>query len=233
MNLKEHYNQLYKMSIKKISADNYEIDPMIDAEADDRFGLSLVIRPPIAVKNEIQKFLDELKRLEPNQYYYPNSDIHITLISVISCYGGLKLSQINVPEYIKLIEKSLKSEQHLTISFKGVTASPSCIMIQGFIDDNGLNHMREGLREGFKQSNLEQSMDKRYLIQTAHATVFRFKEKLEQKEKFLEIIDRYRDFNFGTFEVPNVELVYNDWYHREKLVSKLSDFNIERKLLNN
>ena len=224
MNLEEHYNQLYKASIDKISSDNYEIDGLINSDNDDRFGLSLVIRPSIAIKNEIQKFLNELKGVEPNQYYYPNSDIHVTVISVISCYSGLKLSQINASEYIDLIEKSIGEKQNFTISFKGITASPSCIMIQGFINDNSLNHMRDGLRSHFKSSALEQSIDERYLIQTAHATVFRFIKKLEQKENFLEVLDQYRDYNFGTFEVDKIELVYNDWYHREYSVKKLHEF---------
>ena len=226
MSLKEHYNQLYKESITKISSDTYEIDPMLNSDSDDRFGLSLVIRPPIAVKNEIKKFLKELEGIEPNQYYYPNSDIHITVISVISCYSGLKLSDISLPEYIELIDRSFKNIGDFTIRFEGITASPSCIMIQGFIHDSSLNRVRDELRKNFKTSNLEQSMDERYLIQTAHATVFRFREKLEQKETFLKLIAKYRDYNFGMFEVDTIELVYNDWYHRENLVTKLYRFTI-------
>ena len=226
MSLKEHYNQLYKESITKISSDTYEIDPMLNSDSDDRFGLSLVIRPPIAVKNEIKKFLKELEGIEPNQYYYPNSDIHITVISVISCYSGLKLSDISLPEYIELIDRSFKNIGDFTIRFEGITASPSCIMIQGFIHDSSLNRVRDELRKNFKTSNLEQSMDERYLIQTAHATVFRFREKLEQKETFLKLIEKYRDYNFGMFEVDTIELVYNDWYHRENLVTNLYRFTI-------
>ena len=230
MNLQDHYNLLYKDSITKIASDDYEIDPLISSDQDDRFGLSLIIRPSVAIKNEIQKFLSELNRIEPHQYFYPNSDIHITVISVISCYSGLQLAQIKVPEYIKLIEKCLKNQQPLKFSFKGITASPSCIMIQGFTNDDGLNQLRNRLRLAFKNSDLEQSMDERYLIQTAHATVFRFKEKLDEKEKFLEIIEKYRDYDFGTFEVDDIELVYNNWYHQDQFVDKLHHFKINEIL---
>ena len=226
MHLKEHYNQLYKNSIAKIASDTYEIDPLINSDNDDRFGLSLIIRPSLAVKNEIQKFLHEIQNIEPHQYYYPNSDIHITVISVISCYSGLKLSQIKVSEYIKLIENSLNNIQNLTIRLNGVTASPSCIMLQGFINNTTLNDMRVALRKGFKSAPLEQSMDERYLIQTAHATVFRFKTELQQKKKFLEVVQKYRDYDFGTFDVDEIELVYNNWYHQERLVNKLHRFKI-------
>ena len=226
MNLQEHYSQLYKASIIKIAADDYEIDPLIYSDHDDRFGLSLIIRPSLTVRNDIQKFLNELKDIEPHQYYYPNSDIHITVISVISCYSGLKLSQIEVPAYVELINNCLKNQDPIKIVFKGVTASPSCVMIQGFVNDDSLNQLRDRLRLEFKNSDLEQSMDERYVIQTAHATVLRFSEKLEQKEKFLEIIEKYKDYNFGMFEADTIELVYNDWYHRENLVTKLDHFNI-------
>lgn len=226
MNLKAHYNKMYNESVLKISSDHYEIDPMIHSDSDDRFGLSLIIRPPIEVKDKIQKFLNELRSVEPHQYFYPNSDIHITVISVISCYSGLKLSNINVPEYVKLIEKCLKNLQNITISCKGITASPSCIMIQGFNHDNSLNKLRDRLRLEFNNSDLEQSMDERYLIQTAHTTVFRFTEHLEQKENFLEIIENYRDYDFGAFIVDDIELVYNDWFHRDYSVEKLGRFKL-------
>ncbi|MEO5790167.1 MAG: 2'-5' RNA ligase family protein [Gelidibacter sp.] len=228
MNLQDHYNQLYKDSITKITSDHYEIDPLINSDQDDRFGLSLIIRPSVAIKNEIQKFLNELNSIEPNQYYYPNSDIHITVISVISCYSGLQLSQIKVPAYIKLIANSLKNQEAMTLSLKGITASASCIMIQGFTNDDSLNQLRDRLRKEFINSDLEQSMDERYLIQTAHATVFRFKEKLAQKEKFLEIIEKYRAYDFGTFSVDGIELVYNNWYHQERFVTKLHHFKINK-----
>src|SRR5690606_29085962 len=102
MNLKEHYNTLYKTSVRKISSDNYEIDPLIRADNDARFGISLLIKPPLEIKNEIQKFLHELQTIEPNQYYYPNTDIHITVLSIISCYEGFRLSNIKVSDYVSV-----------------------------------------------------------------------------------------------------------------------------------
>lgn len=226
MNLKEHYNKLYKESIGEISSGNYEIDPLLHADDDNRFGVSLLIRPPVEIKNEIQKFLNELKSIEPSQYYYPNSDIHITVISIISCYDGLELKNLNVPEYVELIWKSLKNAQNITISCTGVTASPSCIMIQGFIEDSSLNDIRDNLRRDFKDATLEQSMDERYVIRTAHATVLRFSEQLKQKEEFLGLLEKYRNHDFGTFQVNQLELSYNDWYHQEKLVTKLHEFKM-------
>lgn len=224
MNLKKHYDTLYKESMEKIAADNYHIDSQIDSPSDHRFGLTLIIRTDLQTKNTIQHFLNELKAIDPDQYYYPNSDIHITVMSIISCYDGFDLASIFIPDYVAIIEKSLINIHDIEINFQGITASPSAIMLQGFTNTNSLNDLRNNLRTQFKDSGLEQSIDKRYSIQTAHSTVARFRKPINNKEKLLAIVEKYRDFNFGKFKVDSYYLVYNDWYQREKWVKELHRF---------
>ena len=226
MNLEEHYDNLYRASIKKIMDDNYEVDKLINSPLDNRFGITLLIRPSNDIKNNIQKILNKFKSIDPNQYYYKNSDIHITVMSIISCYDGFQLEHIDVSEYIHLISKSLIKNPNIKIEFKGITASPSCIMIQGFMNNNFLNLIRNNLRDNFKNSNLQQSIDERYTIQTAHTTVIRFQNEIQNKPEFLKMIERFRNYTFGSFKVKNLELVYNDWYQKEKQVKKLHFFNI-------
>lgn len=66
MNLKEHYDRLYQEAITQISLGHYQVDDLINSSLDKRFGLSLLIRPSIEVKDNIQLFLKELKEKEPN-----------------------------------------------------------------------------------------------------------------------------------------------------------------------
>ncbi len=226
MNIKEHYSKLYNESIYNISIDKYAIDSLIDSKIEKRFGITLLIRPTNEVKNKIQNFINELKEVEPNQYYYPNSDLHITVMSIISCYDGFSIEKIEPLKYIELIKKCLSLNQNIEINFKGLTASNSCIMLQGFMNNNQLNEIRDNLRFEFKNSKLEQSLDKRYSIQTAHSTIVRFKNYFKQKQSFLKIIDKYSDYDFGTFTVNKIELVYNDWYQRKEFVKKIYEFEI-------
>ncbi len=226
MSLEAHYKNLYKESIEKISNDDYQIDDLIHSPSDNRFGITLLARPSKKVKDNIQKFLSKLEIIEPEQYYYANSDIHITVMSIISCYDGFRLKDIALSEYIKHVNDSLINDPNIEIKFKGVTASPSCIMIQGFMNNESLNKIRNKLRDNFKNSTLEQSIDKRYSIQTAHATVVRFTKKLNEKSDFLKLIEDYKDHDFGSFKIKTLELVYNDWYQKEKHVKKLFNFNI-------
>lgn len=222
---KEHYDALYQKSIEKIIANEYYVDNKIGFLADKRFGITLIIRPDIETKNKIQDFLEELKEIEPEQYYYPNSDIHITVMSIISCYDGFDLTGISMPEYILRIEKSLVGISDLEINFQGITASTSAIMIQGFTNSDSLNDLRNNLRTNFQGSGLEESIDKRYAIQTAHSTVVRFQKPIKNKEELISILERYRDYNFGKFKVESYYLVYNDWYQREKWVKELYKFD--------
>lgn len=226
MNLVEHYDNLYQESIQKIKSDDYQTDNLIVSTKDNRFGITLVIRPDISVRNNIQTFLTELKAVESDQYYYPNSDIHITIMSLISCYNGFHLSQISIPDYVELIKKSIPERKGIQIEFKGITASPSCIMVQGFLADDTLNEIRDNLRVNFKNSSLQQTIDERYPLQTAHSTVARFCKKLTRKDDFIKTLENFRNHYFGVSTINTMELVYNDWYQRKEHVKELYRFDI-------
>lgn len=220
----EHYNELYENSIEQIKLEGCETDSLINSTIDHRFGITLVIRPPLQIKNKIQSFINELKKIDSNQYYYPSLDIHITIMSIISCYDGFKLDQISIQEYINLIKHNMQKIESFNIHFKGITASNSCVMIQGFMNGDSLKTFRNNLRTDFQKSKLEQTIDKRYSIQTAHSTVVRFQNVLTNKNEYLNILNKYRDFDFGEFEVDKFELVFNDWYQRKEYVKKLYQF---------
>ena len=210
MNLAEHYNQLYQSSSESILKGNYSLDLNINNNTDSRLGLTLLLRPSEKIITSIQTFIAELKEIEPNQYYYPDSDIHITVLSLISCYEGLSLDKIDATAYIEIIQKSLIDLGEIKIEFRGVTASDSAIMIQGFPFDETLNDLRNILRKNFRNTTLEQSIDSRYSIATAHSTIMRFTEKLKNPEKLIEVAEQFRDYNFGEFKAEKLELVVND-----------------------
>ena len=146
-------------------------------------------------------------------------------MSIISCYTGFDLQRIAIPDYVRVIEQSIAGN-NIAIRFTGVTASPSCIMLQGFPEDDTLNTIRNNLRTNFKSSTLEQSIDKRYSIQTAHTTVIRFRKPIAHLDEYLKILEIYRDHDFGTLRTNTLELVHNDWYHRTERIKQLHTFSL-------
>lgn len=228
MSLTAHYEQLWQKSLSQFEQGIYEQDTLIDDRTDKRYGITLLARPDKKVKDSIQNFLSHVKEVEPDQYYYPASDIHITIMSIISCHEGFHLDMIRTEDYENVIQQAIRGCRKFEMTFKGITASPSCVMLQGFPVDDTLNDIRNSLRTHFRKSDLQQSIDKRYIIQTAHSTVVRFRNPLNNIDALISVLKEYRNHHFGSFEVKNLELVYNDWYQREKFVKTLRTFSLDQ-----
>lgn len=225
-NLEKRYNNLYQKNYSIIANGNYSIDEQIDDSGDQRFGLTLLIRPSETVKANIDNVLNQIKKIEPEQYYYPKSDLHLTVLSIISCYSGFELSKIAPEQYATIIRKSLERIKNFEITFKGITLSDAGVLIKGFPSNDSLNNLRENLRKNFSQTDLEQSIDSRYLITTAHITSIRFRKKLNDPTAFLTLLEQFKEYDFGTSKTDDLELVYNDWYQKDEKVQKLDQFKI-------
>ncbi|MDZ7692502.1 MAG: hypothetical protein U5K69_15435 [Balneolaceae bacterium] len=229
MKLTDHYNKLWEQSLQKFKREEFEFDPIINSENDTRYGITLLVRPSKEVKQNISTALQQIKATAPNQYYYPSTDLHITILSIISCYAGFTLDEIDQSEYQKLVHSAINLISPFNINFRGLTASPSCIMVQGFPKGNQLEKLRSALRSEFKQSNLQHSIDKRYRLQTAHMTVIRFKEPFVQSEKFIKTVADFRDRNFGSCVVNQLELVGNDWYQQKEKIKLVDKFTLSKQ----
>lgn len=221
--LQRHYDTLHLQALNKIHSSGFEYDRLIDDESDTRRGLTLLFRPEEQVLKKIQEFLRKVSGLEPDHYFYRNSDIHITVMPIISCYDGFVLDKVDPEAYIKLIGHCVQGVRPFDVSFHWVIFSPSCIIIKGYPLDDSLHQLRENLRREFPKVPLEQSLDRRYVLRTAHSTVVRFKKPLLQPEKMVELVSANGELDFGVSTVRKLSFVYNDWYQREEKVTVLQD----------
>ncbi len=226
MNLLNLYDSLWEQSKNNILNNNYNIDNYLNSTKDNRRGITLLTRLNIDILKNIQHFINESMVIEPEQYFYKNTDIHCTILTIISCYDGFKLDLIKIDDYINIIKKALLSIKNFKIEFKGITASDSCIMIQGFPLDNSIDIIRDNIRKSFKSLKLANSIDKRYSKKTSHCTVIRFKKKLNNPIKFIRLIEKYKNYNFGTSNIKELEFVHTDWYQNIKNNKKLSVFKL-------
>ncbi|WP_186755348.1 2'-5' RNA ligase family protein [Echinicola salinicaeni] len=224
MNLDAHYFSLAQSSLEIILNDQYEIDPHTDNIKDSRRGLTLLARPDNGAKTKIQGFISMLRDTEPEQYYYPNADLHITILSIISCYPEFSINNISITDYVKIIKKSISEIPPFQIQYKGTVLSPAGVLIKGYPEGNSLQNLRNQLRKNFKNSPLEQSLDKRYTLQTAHSTIMRFAKPLQQKARLIQLVNEFNKHDFGSFIVKDIEFVYNDWYQKSINTKKLGEF---------
>jgi 2'-5' RNA ligase len=216
MDLQAHYDAMRQDAFQKLARGEADLDPLLNSAHDTRRGITLLARPPARIKTIIEELLTDFQQLEPSQYYYPASDIHLTILSIISCYQGFTLNTIDPEEYKRAVRTILQHTSPFRIRFTGLTASPGGIIVQGFPEDTGLQSLRHQVRRYFQASGLQQSIDQRYSIQTAHATVVRFRNKLANPARLRQVIERFEHYNIGSFEVDTLELVYNDWYQRQE-----------------
>lgn len=224
--LKSIYDEMWADALEKINRNELDLDPLIDDPNDFRRGITLQAGPEKKTLVDFSRFLTEAQNIEPKQYFYLPDEIHITVLSIINCKTGFNLSEISLPDYIGYIEESIKNIKPFTIEFKGITTSPSCILVQGFPNNNSLDLIRDNLRNKFGAGSLNNSIDARYRIKTAHCTVIRFRKKLKEKQNFIELLKNYRNYYFGKTCINHLELVQTDWYHKNDLVQVLHEFEL-------
>jgi hypothetical protein len=69
-------------------------------------------------------------------------------------------------------------------------------------------------------------MDKRYSIQTAHATIMRFQQPQNSLRDLTRFLSENRDRDFGIQDQDEIELVCNDWYHRKANTRVIAAFRL-------
>ncbi len=198
----------------------------IDDPDDSRRGISLVIRLDQSLSDRFGDFLRLAEDVEPGQYIYAPSEIHTTVMSIITCTENFGLNQIDVSEYAQAIQSCVDQIAPFVVDFNGITASAGCVMAQGFPAGDTLERLRELLRAKFRNSGLRHSIDRRYAIATAHSTLIRFRVGLSRPREFLDLMSRFRDVEWGRQHVSDLVLVFNDWYHKSSRVVDIADFQL-------
>ena len=206
------YDGIYSKNKELIRSGKVQFDEVLSFnKKDTRLGISLII-PVISNEDKYDKLLDLLKKNEPDQYYYPFEDLHITIFDYIQAVEKYKKNPEKKSILIEITEKALKEISGFEIELKGIAFSNEAGIIQGY-DRNILIQIRKRIRELMKKFGLKNN--ERYESESAHITFCRFMNKLKNPEKLIEIIDRNRDYEIGKEKVEQIELVEHDWYNKK------------------
>lgn len=224
--LQAHYDAMRTAAVQQLAQGQAQLDPLLDDPADTRRGLTLLARLPATVAEALALVLANFRAQEPDQYYYPASDLHLTVLSLISCTPGFQLGDVDPAAYGQLVAEVLRGVPPLRLTLTGLTASAGAVLLQGFPVGNALAELRAALRGAFRQSGLRQSIDARYSLQTAHVTLLRFRTELRDAAGVARQLARYQHYPIGTVELPALELVYNDWYQRQASTVLLEKYRL-------
>lgn len=204
---------MWQNAINKYEHNEFEYDQYLNGLEDTRRGITLLARPTEETRRNMVEFLNEFSLLEPDQYCHPESDLHITIMSIVACRENYQL--VNGQQYCAAIESILADINAFNVEFSGITASPNCVLIQGFIQDDSLNRLRNAIRQEFIGNTLEHSMDTRYTIKTAHSSVIRYRKPPRDPSRMVDFLKMNKDRYFGNCKIAELELVLNDWYQRK------------------
>ncbi len=211
----ELYNSIYSKNREALKGGDVYLDKELSySKKDSRFGISLII-PVRSNREKYEKLVELMKLNEPDQYYYPFSDLHVTIFDYVRASEQYRKNPENEIIFNDLTRKAINGITGFVIDFKGIAFSREAGIIQGF-DNNLLLNIRRTIRELMREYGI--TNDERYESESAHITFCRFRKRLRDPSKFIEIIDSCRDYEIGKEKIGNMELLEHDWYN--KIASK-------------
>ncbi len=229
--LPQRYLRLWNSTLPAIRNGEIEIDSVLASGIPDgRRGFTLIARPCPEVQSRIMEFLHELRGLEPEQYYYHPDALHMTVLSLFTATEHYEKFTADVGNYQAATHSALKGIHPFQIEFRGITASTGAIMVQGFPDSTMLETVRTRLRSELLRRGLNDGVDSRYRLITAHITVARFRKSLRDGRKFASELEQWRETSFGTSSVKELSLIGSDWYASPETVTTLSTWTLSQTL---
>ena len=216
--LENFYNKILEDNREKLLQGG-NIDKFLLSEKDDtRMSLALLIRIEQSISSAIINYINELKDIEPNLYYYPAQNFHITVMDILRGMPNRTIPD-NVNNYIKCIKYCASEIKPFSIEFNGVTASDNAVLIRGYYE-NELEVFRTLLRQSLSNNNL--ILEERYKTSSAHITIARIRKKLNNPSQFIEHIVPFK--MFGTITIKELELTFHNWYDSKKII--IHKFNL-------
>jgi 2'-5' RNA ligase len=226
--LQAHYDAILARSIDAIRKNQLDLDLKLDARLaagpDTRRGLSVIARPNDALAARLAGVLDRLEAVAPGQYRHPRADLHVTILALFTVCEDYHAELARLPEYRAAVQAALAGLPAFEIEFRGLTSSRGAVLAQGFPLDATLARARARLRAQLRTRALDASLDGRYTLVTAHATLLRFVRPLADAARFADTLAALRTEPLGTLRVDRVELVRNDWTMSSGTLQRIDTF---------
>lgn len=221
------YEQLWNEAVAALELGQPQLDPhLLDQAADCRRGVSLMFDLPPAVQTRIKNFLDPLALEFPGQYFYRPLELHVTIVTFISATELWRKEIGDVPAFREILSSVLSRHPPFEVEFRGITAAPNAVMVQGFPRGDTLENIRRDLRRGFAERGFANRLDRRYPNQAAHVTAMRFCRADANWKRLLEMLTANRQTNFGEMRAETLQLTWGDWYASANTLRTLQKFHL-------
>ena len=214
---KEKLDELYNINIHEKNKQKLLLGGVPDkfltnVKNDNRISLDVLFRISSEISDKFEKSISEIKNIEPDLYYYPKEDYHITVLDILRGETNRTIPK-NVNEYIECIKNCVNEIRPFKIEFNGLTASDNAIMVKGYYEYE-LQKFRVILRKSLREKGLD--FDERYETISSHITVARIPDKLKNINNLIKYIEQER--MFGIMIIDTFELTFHNYYDTKKEV---------------
>ena len=218
------YDSLWQDATSYFAQGQVQVDlHLVDQQHDKRLGITVIARPPADIVEHFAALNARLAQIAPEQYFYQRLEFHITVLSLFTATDDFAPYMARQADYLKASQAALASALRFPVDFRGVTASRGVVMAQGFPLDDGLEQLRKALRASLREWGLDEGLDTRYQIVSAHCTLMRFRSVPVGLERLVEMLRAYRNYYFGCASIQEVQIVENDWYMSSGKVKVLQE----------
>ncbi len=227
--IQANYDEMWRRAMQAFQRGELQIDAqLLDIEHDRRLGLGCIIRPRLAALPAVPALLDELACLAPDQHCYRLEELHISVLTPIPSFVGFDLRAVPLEDYLEIFRTAAAAHPPFALTFAGVTASPSAIMLQGYFPPDTLASLRATLMAALEDARLAVGMDRRYPLRGAHMTLLRFSRPPSNLGLLRQCLVELRETPFGSSRVTEIRLVTADWYMSHKKVRTVARFPLGR-----
>lgn len=225
--LQRHYQDIENQGKASIIHKNEFIDDKLHyISADHRFGMSLVISFDEEIKNVVKNIHQKLQTIDPYQYYYPLSDIHLTILTVSQMQEHFIPSRDQINRLDQVFQETILPFRSFKIYFKGITISNGAVIMKGFYD-HYLHLLRENIQNGLIKEGFP--ICSAHSINTAHSTIVRFNNKLRHRNDYINKVSSLSDHYIGGHYIKNIEFVYHNWYNTSNRKVEIKRYSLLSK----
>lgn len=227
MSSNEIYQRIHNESISYIRKNDILVDRYLEPDCvDTRKGISLIVKLREENRKTYEELVENIRHIEPEQYYYPFEDLHITIFDFVSAKEKFISGNHDEEKIIKCTADVIAGSVPFTVAFRGIVCSREAVIINGY-DENEVVRIRNKIRQKALECGIKN--EERYVSYSAHSTFMRFRKKLRDGKKFEKEIGIWREYEFWKEEIDTIDLVEHDWYNRSGTKRIIEEYRIDRR----
>lgn len=182
------------------------VEPVSDYINDDRICLTSVFFAPHELEEKIiEKVINPLKEISPNQYYYVRGSFHITLNNIRTIADPPSFDGNDIEKAKQIFRRVISKYQSFTFDIKRLIELPTSLAITAFSDETLGNIALEIRRELKKVRVPDNKVYASKDIVIGNITISRYTNvpNLEFQKK----IKQLKEVEIGSFEAEKVALI--------------------------